>query len=586
MDWFTLPFFSAKRGFHADLRRFDLGMVLAVPLVLLLLGVMPFQGAEAAAPQKSTAVSPVKPFPAPLKSAVILMRLQPKGPRLYLEAKPSPARLDFKSAGRRLGTLPGKGKILFDITTFARRAADGRLRVTAYHKSGKGVSRTFNVSNYTARAKPKVQPKVPAAPVAPYKPTRRPAPPSGGESMESLSSRYRLPGPREPSSGAESGRRAPPSMGFARPSPPVPTPPPIPGGLPGGRERGGRGFAPPTPSGDDEVKPPSGFAQMAAPRAPPGAAAPASPMRQALPERDYGDMARITDTDPKPAIVGRPLYVRGVNLGTSGRATLDLGGLRLQLHPRGDDWSDNEVVLELSDELGPLLGSEEQAARIWLYAERNTASASIRLTPDPATLAPIIRRAPASVHPGVEITVNGDRFFDTRGSVELNCPGGGVTSEVRSWSNTRILVTPAAAFSRRLRSADCELAVRNHHGVEVRRPMRLDVELARDTLGASGYHNFAESYPPYFEIVPRRLLNGWLVVGSSFQVEPDGALTRFFWRDRPPNNQPEVFGSVNGENVGLHSGGPPRGRRRIMMDFELEGPRGLPYGAGFSYPDW
>jgi hypothetical protein len=296
-------------------------------------------------------------------------------------------------------------------------------------------------------------------------------------------------------------------------------------------------------------------------------------------------MARISGTDPAPSVVGRPLTVRGQFFGARGTATLDLSGLRLRL--RVIRWSETEVELEMSEQMAPLLGAEGSDARLWLWTQANGgASTAITLVPDPLTLAPEIHGAPGVVRPGEEITITGVQFLAPRqGIVFLDCPGGGISSEILSWADNRIRVIPAAAFSRRVGSSSCELVVSNHRGLEVRRPVYLEVELARETFRASGYHDFSEAHPPYFEIVPKRLLNGWLVTGSSFSVNPEGG-GRYSWIERPANNQPEIAASINGEMSGLHAGGPPRGRKRIILEFVIEGPRGLPYATGFGYPGW
>jgi len=176
-----------------------------------------------------------------------------------------------------------------------------------------------------------------------------------------------------------------------------------------------------------------------------------------------------------------------------------------------------------------------------------------------------------SVEPGDEITIEGQHFLMPAGTVSLDCPGGGITTRVSGWSDTRIRATPAAALTKPVESNDCTLIIRDHRGMTAQHDMRLNVIIKRDLIKAEFQHNFSRRR---FRMRPSRdLMNGWSIVSSSFKIEPYLSVEEFFWLNQPPTGGRALRGDIEG---GLRAGyGRPLGVRKVILEFTIEGPAKL-----------
>jgi len=96
--------------------------------------------------------------PVHVRKAATIMQLNSDKGKLFLEIKPAPKKIIFYSGKRKLGSLMGKNRTRFDITTYAMKAKKGQLQVITYDDERKQTTRTFNVSSYlknTASSKTK-----------------------------------------------------------------------------------------------------------------------------------------------------------------------------------------------------------------------------------------------------------------------------------------------------------------------------------------------------------------------------------------------------------------------------------------------
>jgi len=99
----------------------------------------------------TTGVSRKATPPVQINKAATTMHLSARKGRVYLDIKPAPAKLQFYTGKRRLGSLLGNKRTHFDVTTYANRAQKGQLHVIAYDNRGRKTAKTLNVSRYIAK---------------------------------------------------------------------------------------------------------------------------------------------------------------------------------------------------------------------------------------------------------------------------------------------------------------------------------------------------------------------------------------------------------------------------------------------------
>ncbi len=189
-------------------------------------------------------------------------------------------------------------------------------------------------------------------------------------------------------------------------------------------------------------------------------------VRPPLPENP----ARITRYTPEPAIVGQEVTIIGENFGTRrGEIILEIGGLRV-LITEISSWGNTAIVLRIPLGLETTIGETERSGRIWIEAERNTATIAIRIAPDLSRLTPVIISVVSDeggriVSPGLDARIGGRHFLARPGSVNFRLVETGLTypGEILSWSDTAITARLRSDIEG-VRVQSCELEVVNYLG--------------------------------------------------------------------------------------------------------------------------
>lgn len=87
------------------------------------------------------------------KAATTQINVREKDRKLYLEIRPSPDRFELYAGKNKLATIEGRNLTEFDISRYAERAENGRMRISAFFAGGKKFDRTVNISRYLGALK-------------------------------------------------------------------------------------------------------------------------------------------------------------------------------------------------------------------------------------------------------------------------------------------------------------------------------------------------------------------------------------------------------------------------------------------------
>ncbi len=319
---------------------------------------------------------------------------------------------------------------------------------------------------------------------------------------------------------------------------------------------------------ESQIKPAVALKRYLAQGPVPGAAAPRTP-----------DGPRITSSTPAPVSPGHELRITGQQFGSSGRVMLDFAGLYLQLPT--DSWSNRQIRLRIPVEIRPFVGEAAHEARLWVHADTGAATKTLQIGPD----RPRIQRVgPSVIEPGVDITIEGDRFLTEQpGTVELECLGYETSrGTVIEWTQTVVGVRFFPTPGRSLNQQRCQIVLKNHLGHEARKRARLTVQLDREEIR---YH-----VRPRLLLERRRgepvtagdeLSNGWGVRGTQLSWSDDGVGVSVSWGSRPTRGATNTRAqfefecrSAYGPIPGCPLGNLPS---LLLYTVELEGPLGLPY---------
>lgn len=180
--------------------------------------------------------------------------------------------------------------------------------------------------------------------------------------------------------------------------------------------------------------------------------------------------ARITRYTPEPAIVGQEITIIGENFGTRrGDIRLDIEGLRVSI-TEISSWGNTAIILRIPLGLETTISETEKSGRIWIEAERNTATTLIRIAPDLSQLTPVITRVVSDeggriVAPGLDARIGGSHFLARSGSVNFRLVEAGITypGEILSWSDTAITARMRSDIEG-VKVQQCELEVVNTLG--------------------------------------------------------------------------------------------------------------------------
>lgn len=183
-------------------------------------------------------------------------------------------------------------------------------------------------------------------------------------------------------------------------------------------------------------------------------------MRAYIPREGSG--ASLLGIHIVPVFVGQRLIIRGSRLGGSrGQVVILLD--RTMVYNPIISWRDDQIVIDVSHELGPLLGAAQKTGTLWVKLHGSELGPTT-----PITLKcrhPLITSTSTpDVTPGQDILLMGANFGSSPGSVSFRVGASTLPGTVRHWRDDTVLFRVDDDVSG-LAAQDCVVTVTNSSGL-------------------------------------------------------------------------------------------------------------------------
>lgn len=271
-----------------------------------------------------------------------------------------------------------------------------------------------------------------------------------------------------------------------------------------------------------------------------------------------------------PVFVRQQLTITGSGLGSSGGHVVIVVGDVMVYNPI-ISWRDNQIIITVSPDIGPLLGSAQRTGRLWVKLRGQEIGPYTSITLKNRN-PQITSTSTPDVMPGQNLVIRGSYFGSAPGSVRFVVGARGFSGAISSWSDgyIGILVDDSVGG---LMPQDCIVRVTNQHGLTGTRTIRftpaMETRLLRNTHEVRRYTNVFGHKQTYTDF-NYPLLNGWTVANSLLEHEGHGPGHGAHWVLRPtvgsttPKSRVEVW-------VDAFSAS------RATVTVAITGPRGLPH---------